>query len=398
MRNAKTKLDRREFLAAIGGGATLLSFADHAAPQSRSAQEIDEFSIYVGTYTSGTSKSQGIYYYRFNKKTGELTPKNYILGVVDPSFLVVEKNRKFLYSVNETLEYEGKKSGAVSSFAIDQKTGELTLLNKQPSLGGAPCHLSLSTNGRFLLVANYVGGNIAVLPIGPDGRLGEAVNSKTHTGSGPNKDRQESAHAHSITLDRNDRFAVACDLGADKVFIYKFNKRTGKLTPNSSQAFFSARPGAGPRHFAFHSNGRNAFVINELHSSVTSLAYDERRGVLNEIHTTSTLPHNWVGENTCADIHISPNGRFVYGSNRGHDSIVCFSLDDPTGKLSLVAHTPTGGRTPRNFAIDPTGNFLLAANQNSDSICTFQIDPRSGRLTQIGNSISIPSPVCVRFL
>lgn len=357
-----------------------------------------EMLVYIGTYTSGNTGSEGIYIYKLNMETGALTPYRTVANVVEPSFLVIDKRRKFLYAVNETLEYEGKKSGAVSSFAIDQKTGDLQFLNKQPSLGGAPCHISISDDGKYAMTANYLGGNVAVLPIQPDGRLGPAIDLKQHSGTGPNKDRQEAAHAHSITLDRKDRFAVACDLGADRIFIYKFDKRSGKLSLNPTQAFFQAAPGAGPRHFAFHPNGKFAFVINELSSSVTSLSYDEDQGTLKEIQTISTLPAGWTGANTCADIHISPDGAFLYGSNRGHDSITSFKIDGGSGKLETVENVSTQGKTPRNFAIDPTGKFLLAANQKSDSIVTFLIDKRSGRLQPTGNKATAPAPVCLKLI
>ncbi len=397
MSSINNVLDRREFLTAIGGGVVSLSLGKVAFGQTTALAGSGDLTLYVGTYTSGTSTSKGIYSYRFNKETGELVFNELTSGVADPSFVVVDKAHKYLYSVNETVEYEGKKSGAISSFAIDRKAGTLTLLNKQPSLGGAPCHLTMSADSRFLLVANYVGGNVAVFPVGKDGKLGDSVDAEQHIGTGPNTDRQTSAHAHSINLDRNDRFAVACDLGADKLFIYAFDKTTGKLTPNAAQPFFSTRPGAGPRHFVFHPNGKTAFVINELSSSISTLAYNEKLGTLTELQTISSLPDGWSGSNSCADIHISPNGRFVYGSNRGHDSIVCYRFDKRTGKLELVGHVPTQGKTPRNFAIDPSGKFLLAANQRSDSIVIFRIEQATGKLFPTGKSVSVPAPVCLRF-
>ncbi len=392
------KIGRREFLAAIGGSLALLSLDKDASSQTSPALRNDEFMLYVGTYTSGSGKGQGIYSFHFSEKGGELTPAKAASGVADPSFVVVDKSRKFLFSVNETLEYEGKKSGSVSSFTIDRKSGDLTFLNKQPSLGGAPCHLTVSANNRFLLAANYVGGNVAVFPIGKDGKLGPSVDVKQHTGAGPNKDRQLSAHAHSINLDRNDRFAVACDLGADTLFIYKFDSETGELSPNPDQPSLKTKPGAGPRHFAFHPNGRTAFVINELSSSLTVLAYDEKRGMLAETQTISSLPANWNGANTCADIHISPNGRFVYGSNRGHDSIVSYKFDERLAKLELIEHVSTQGKTPRNFAVDPSGKYLLAANQNTDTVVTFRIEEGTGKLMPTGAIVSVPSPVCLRFV
>ncbi len=392
----KEKLDRRGFLATVGGGALLLSLRGQAFSASPLARMQDDLVVYVGTYTTGTA-SQGIYSYKFKKATGELASNNIKNSVVDPSYLVVDKKGRYLYAVNETVEYEGKKSGSISSFSIDRKTGELKFLNKQASLGGAPCYMTLSANGRFLLVANYVGGNVAVFPVKADGTLGETVDLQQHTGTGPVTDRQESAHAHSIDLDRKNRFAVSCDLGADKLFIYTFDKNSGKLTANPAQPFLSVKPGTGPRHFAFHPNGKAAFVINELASTVTSLTYNEKLGTLAEVQTISTLPVDWSGANTCAEIQVSSNGRFVYGSNRGHDSVVCYSFDAATGKLELVGHWSTSGKTPRNFAIDPSGRYLLAANQNSSSITTFRINDRSGKLQQLGEPLSVPAPVCLKF-
>ncbi len=353
--------------------------------------------VYIGTYTTNTG-SEGIYVCDFDAGSGELTARHTIKNVAEPSFLTIDKNGKNLYAVNELVEYEGKKSGAVSAFAIDQKTGNLTFLNRQPSLGGAPCYITASDNGKFVLVANYVGGNVSVFPVEKNGRLGASVELVQHAGTGPNTERQEAAHAHSIILDRNNRFAFAADLGTDKLMIYEFDAQKGKLKPNAAHPFFKTKPGAGPRHFVFHKSGKHAFLINELDSSLTSLAYDEKRGTLKEIQTLSTLPKDFSGENTCADVHVSPDGRFVYGSNRGHDSIAVFKTDEKTGKIELIEIVSTGGKTPRNFAIDPGGNFLLAANQNSGNIVTFRIDQKTGKLKNTGNEAKVPAPVCLKFI
>jgi 6-phosphogluconolactonase len=354
--------------------------------------------VYVGTYTSGKSKSEGIYICKLNLDSGALVPYQTVKNVVEPSYLAIDKSKKYLYAVNETVEYEGKPSGAVSAFAIDQKTGDLTFLNKQASLGGAPCFVTVSADEKFVLVANYVGGNVAVFPIEAGGKLGANVDLKQNSGTGPNKDRQEAAHAHSINLDGKNRFAVACDLGVDKIFIYEYERKSGKLKTNAEQPFFQTKPGAGPRHFAFHRNGKNAFVINELDSSVTALEFDAKGGTLKEIQTVSTLPADFKTQNTCADLHVSPDGKFLYGSNRGHDSIVSYKIDQRTGKLEFVEHTSTQGKTPRNFVIEPSGKFLLAANQNSDSIIVFRIDGKTGKLVQPKNSVVVPSPVCLQLI
>lgn len=398
MQRKKNNFNRREFLTAIGGAGAAFSLAGWAASQTTKNEKTKEMLVYIGTYTSGKSRGKGIYVYKFNTENGALSPYKIVANVVDPSFLAIDKNRKYLYAVNETVEYEGKKSGAVSAFAIDRKNGDLRFLNKQPSLGGAPCHITVSDNGKFVLVANYLGGNVSVFPIENGGNLGAPIGLQQHRGSGVNRQRQESAHAHSIILDNNNRFAFASDLGIDKIMIYSFDDGDGKLEPNAAQAFYQTKAGAGPRHFKFHPDGKFAFVVNELDATVTSLEYDDKRGTLKEIQTVSTLPADFSGASSCADVHVSPDGKFLYGSNRGHDSIAAYKIDEKTGRLEFIEHTPTQGRTPRNFAIDPAGKFLLAANQNSDSIVTFRIDEETGKLQPTGNKAIVPSPVCLKLI
>ncbi len=391
---AKINFTRREFFETGSLGAIGLLFARNVF--SRTKQESENMLLYVGTYTE--KGSEGIYVFNFNAKTGALSKLNTVKDVVQPSYLAVNKSRNYLYAVNELVEYEGKKSGSVSAFAIDQKTGNLTFLNKQPSLGGAPCHVFISDNEKFVLVANYLGGNVSVYPIETGGKLGESVDVEQQVGTGPRTDRQESAHAHSINLDNNNRFAIACDLGADKVFNYKFDDKLGKLELNPAQNFYQPKAGSGPRHFAFHQNGKFAFLINELECTISSLAFDSESGVLKEIQTISTLPKDFKSPNTCADIHISPNGKFVYGTNRGHDSLVVYKIDEKTGKMKFVQHQSTGGKTPRNFTITPNGKFLLAANQNSNSINVFKVNEKSGKLTATANSATVSMPVCLKFI
>lgn len=396
--NKNNNRTRRGFVKSVGLGIVGALLADSLRGQSFAAQTSGELLVYVGTYTSGKSRSEGIYICKLNLASGALTALRTVPNVIEPSFLTVDKNRKYLYAVNETVEYAGKKSGAVSAFAINQKTGDLTFLNKQPSDGGAPCHISESNNGKFVLVANYVGGNVAVLPIEKDGKLRAAVDVKQHSGTGANAARQEAAHAHSIILDQQNKFAFVNDLGIDKVLIYRFDERTGKLTANPAQAFYQTKPGAGPRQFKFHPNQRFAFIINELDATISALEYNAQLGTLKEIQTVPTLPADFKGANTCADVQIAPNGKFLYGSNRGHDSLVVYKIDEKTGRLEYVEHTATGGKTPRNFAIDPTGKFLLAANQNSDSIVVFSVDPQTGKLNQTNNRAAVPSPVCLQLI
>jgi 6-phosphogluconolactonase len=384
-------LVRREFLKTVGLGSLGLALPELAFAR---VERPGELLVYVGTYTSG--KSEGIYLYRLNLSSGELKHAATTKGVKDPSFLAIAPSRRYLYAVNEVEEFAGKKSGAVSAFAIDQRTGELRFLNQQPTLGGAPCYVVVDQTGRFVLAANYVGGNFAVLPVRSDGTLGEATDVKQDLGSSINADRQEGPHAHCIVLDATNRFAYACDLGTDKIMIYRFDARRGKLIPNGTPSV-QVKPGAGPRHLTFHPGGKYAYLINELHATVTTFAHDRVRGNLKEVQTVPTLPKDFNGADTSADIHVSPDGRFVYCSNRGHDSIAAFKIDPRNGELTFIAHEPTGGKTPRNFAIDPTGTFLLAANQNSDSIVTFRLDPKTGRLGATGHVAEVPSPVCLKF-
>lgn len=393
----KNDFSRREFLTGGGIGLAGVLLAKTANASLILGNKSKKLLLYVGTYTS--SGSEGIYVFKFNGETGELSKLFTIKDVVNPSFLTIDKSRQYLYTVNEIEEFEEKRSGAVSAFVIDQKSGALTFLNQQPTLGGAPCHISVSDNGRFVLVANYVGGNVSVFPIETGGKLGAAIDLHQHIGSGPNKERQESAHAHSINLDERNRFAVACDLGVDKVFIYEFDNKSGKLKPSPVQNVYQTKPGAGPRHLAFHRSEQFAFLLNELDSTITSLAFDKKKGTLTEIQTVATLPETFKGaNNTCADVHISPNGRFLYSSNRGHDSIVSHRIDEETGKLEYVEHTLTGGKTPRNFTISPDGKFLLAANQNSDSIIVFRVDEKSGKLGVTGYTAKVSMPVCLKLI
>ena len=398
MMTKSNKLTRREFLMIGGLGLTGLLTADFSA-STANAENDKEMLVYIGTYTSN-GKSEGIYIYKLNLSSGRMSPHKIVKNVIDPSYLTIDKSGRYLYAANETLEYEGKPSGIVSAYAIDKTTGDLTFLNKQASGGGAPCYVSVSDNGKFVLIANYVGGNAAVFAVRSDGGIGAAFELKQHQGSGANKKRQESAHAHSITLDNENKYAVVCDLGIDRAMIYRFDGQTGKLQTNAAQPFFQAKHGAGPRHFAFHPNGKIAFVVNELDSTLTSLNYDGKKGTLSEIQTVKTIPADYprAADNTCADVHISPDGRFVYASNRGHNSLVSYKINEKNGTLEYLEHTSTLGKTPRNFAIDPTGNFLLAANQNSGSVVVFRVDKETGKLQSTGFNASVPSPVCLKFL
>jgi 6-phosphogluconolactonase len=287
----------------------------------------------------------------------------------------------------------------VTAFAVDRSSGKLAALNQEASVGSGPAHLVVDKTGSSVLVANYGGGSVAVLPIGSDGNLGKASAFVQHTGSSIDPKRQKEPHAHSITVDPANRFAYAADLGVDKVLIYRFDAKRGALVANDPP-FASVRPGAGPRHFAFHPQRRFAYVINEMALTITAFAHDTSRGALAELQTVSTLPpdHATQAGYSTADVQVHPSGRFLYGSNRGHDSIVVFAIDQKTGRLALIEHESTQGSTPRAFGIDPSGRYLLAANQRSDSVVVFRIDQQTGSLTPAGHTIRIGSPVCVKFV
>ena len=351
-----------------------------------------EIVVYVGTYTQKlphvNGQADGIYVYRLDLSSGALSYQSKVSGMVNPAFLAIDPAGRYLYAIRAVGEEDGP---AVSAFSIDPTTKELAYLNEQSSHGSSPCHVSVDRTGQFVLVANYRGGNVAMLPIEHDGRLGAATDVVQHYGSSLDSG---AAHPHSITFDASNRFAFVADLGIDKIMIYELDLAQGLLAPNGHSQL---QAGAGPRHFTFHPNGRYAYVINELNSTINAFAYDDTNGSLTPLQTVSTLPDDFSGTNYCADIHISPSGKFLYGSNRGHDSIVIFAIDENTGMLTYIAHEPTQGQFPRNFAIDPTGTYLLAANQNSNTVVTFRIDQQTGELNAIHMS-HIPTPVCLLML
>ena len=342
--------------------------------------------VYVGTYTSGEGGSRGIYRLRLDLASGALTPEDQPTEAVDPSFLEFSPDGARLYAVNETGQSRRDASGAVSAFAVDPGSGALTFLNKQPSGGAAPCHLSLDRDGRHVLVANYWGGTVAVIPIDKRG-LGPRSALVQHDGEGP--------HPHWIQVDATGRHAIVADLGSDALFVYGYDAARGSLAP--APARVPLPPGAGPRHLAFHLDGRHAYVINELSSTVAAFAYDVGAGALSVLQSVSTLPSGFTGSNSTAEVAVSPDGRFLYGSNRGHDSLAIFAIDGARGTLTPVGHQPSRGRHPRHFAIDPTGAYLIVANRDSDNLAVFRIDRKTGRLEPIGEPIRVPRPVCVRM-
>ena len=351
--------------------------------------------VFIGTYTG--PKSKGIYRFAFDPATGALTGGELAAEAISPSFLAVHPSHRFLYAVNEVDDFGGKRTGGVSAFALDPATGKLTPLNSQPSGGDGPCHLVVDRAGKHVLVANYAGGSATVLPIGPDGRLGKATSVVQHHGSSVNKERQEAAHAHSINLDPANPFAVVADLGLDQVKVYKYDAQAGTLTPGDPP-FVATAAGAGPRHFAFHPSAPFAYVINELNCTVLPLAFDAAKGTFTPMKAVTTLPGSFSPEYTTAEVQVHPSGHFLYGSNRGHNSIAVFAIDPRSGELTAAGHQGHEIKTPRNFGIDPTGTFLIAANQDSDSLVVFRIDPKTGALTPAGHKVEVGSPVCVKFV
>ena len=362
------------------------------------------YTVYVGTYTEKDSK--GIYAFRFDPKTEHYTALGLEAETQNPSFVALHPNGKFLYAVNETGDFraqgadqgsEGKKTGAVSAFALDSATGKLTLLNQVASGGADPCYLAFDKTGKYLMVANYTGGTVAVFPVMENGRLGEASAIVQHVGKGPNAERQEGPHAHSINISPDNRFAVAADLGLDELISYRFDAAKGLISAADSH-FVKVAPGAGPRHFTFHPNGKFGYVVSEVASTVTAFSYEAIGGNLKELQTVSILPKGFSGRNDAAEVRVHPSGKFLYASNRGHDSIAVFRIDEKKGMLAFVEDAPVLGKEPRNFAIDPPGRLMYVADQNSGKIVVFKINAKSGKLTATGQTLEVDAPVCVRFL
>lgn len=389
---SRARMSNHHRFALLTAGFVLLAVG--TAPAQ--AQDPRTARLYIGTYTG--DKSKGIYSSVLDLETGKLSPAQLAAELKNPSFLAVDpKDSTRIYAVSEVDDAGGKPTGGVAALKRDPATGKLTQLNAVSSGGTGPCHLVVDATGKHVLVANYGGGSVASLPIEADGKLGPATTVIQHKGSSINPQRQKEPHAHSINLDPANRFAFAADLGLDKVLIYTFDAGSGKMAP-SDPPHATVTPGAGPRHFAFRPDGKFAYVINELGNTVTAFQFDATRGVLNRIQDISTLPEGFKEASYTAEVVAHPSGKYLYGSNRGHDSIAAFSIDPGSGKLTVVGHQPTGGKAPRNFVIDPTGRWLLAENQGSDTIVVFQIDPQSGKLSETGNTLDVPTPVCVRFV
>lgn len=384
----------------VTAGACLAALMG-AASATRSAEPTAGPLVWFGTYTGGPANSEGVYVSRFDAATGTLTAPVLAAPAKNPSFLAVHPTLPVLYAVSEVADADGKPSGAVLAFAIDEAKGTLTPLNHQSSGGKGPCHVTVDRTGRVALAANYGSGSVICLGIAADGSLEPVVEGPTggfiqHEGKGPNPQRQEGPHGHSINPTADGRFAIACDLGTDQVLVHALDVGKATLAPHG---FGSVPPGAGPRHFAFHPGGRHGYSVNELDRTVTAFAFDPQAGTLTAIQTLSTLPADVTDTKgfSTAEIVAHPGGRFLYASNRGHDSIAMYAVDQGGGRLTFLGTEPTRGKTPRNFVIDPTGKFLLAAGQNSHTVTVFAIDQETGRLEFTGQSLDVPSPVCIRF-
>ena len=359
----------------------------------------ENFLVYFGTNGNAKNGSKGIYVSRFNTATGELTEPQLAAEAGSPGFLAIHPSKKYLYAIGDVTRADGKKGGGISAFSIDKTAGKLTLINQASGVGDGPCHVSVDKTGQMAALANYGSGSVASFAIKADGSVSEAVSFFQHEGSSVDPNRQKGPHAHSVNFSPDNRFAFACDLGLDKVLIYKIDPATGKMTPNDPP-FVKTPAGGGPRHLAFHPSGKFVFVNNEMAMTETVFAYDAEKGTLTEIETVSTLPEADRGKTSfsTAESVAHPNGRVVYVSNRTHDTIAVFACDPATGKLTLLQNVPVEGQIPRNICLDPTGKWLIAAHQNSGTAALFKVDQDSGKLTYSGTKVNVPGSICVRFL
>lgn len=356
-----------------------------------------QFIVYVGTAIYTGLPSKNIYGCHFDARTGQVTPLGVVAETVNPGTLAIDPSGHFLYATSEVGDYKGSKGGGVSAFAIDRASGKLHFLNDQPSGGANPAYITVDRTGKYVALANYFGGKVVVFQVQSDGRLGAATASEHREGSSVNKQRQEGPHPHSVYYSPDNRCVLVCDLGIDKVLVYRFDALKGSLLPNDPP-FASASPGSGPRHLAFAPNNKFVYVVNELQSSVTAYAYDASSGTLHALRTLSALPADFHGDNTGAEIEVAPSGRFLYTSNRGLNSIAIFAVDGNNGELKLVENVSTTGKTPRSFAIDPSGAYMFVANEDSDNVVMFRIDPQTGRLHPTGEVLHAKAPTCVTLL
>lgn len=371
------------FLAILGGLLVRCSTRDH------------DFLVYVGTYTG--KGSEGIYLYRFNSRDGHMTPIGLAAKTENPSWLIIDSSRQFLYTVNETGEFQGKPTGSISAFSIDRESGGLTALQQISSRGAAPCHLSIDRTGRHLMVANYMGGSAAIFPIGKNGQLGAPGSFVQHAGFSLHPERQNGPHAHSIQATPDNRYVTVADLGMDKVMVYPFDAENGSLD-TLHPVKVTLPPGSGPRHLAYSRDGKSMYVLNELTSTVTVFSLDSKTGEMIPLQSEPIVQDSFVGINTGAEILVDANGKFLYVSNRGDDSIGLFSIEPTDGRLTPVEWFSCGGRGPRHMEIDPTGKWLMVANQYTDNLTLFRIDSSTGHLTPAGKPQPVSAPVCVRFM
>jgi len=353
-------------------------------------KETDSNIVYIGTYTSG--KSEGIYTLQLDLKTGSLKQAEVSAKLNNPSFLAISRDKKFLYSVLETDSFDNEEGGAVCSFLIDRDTGALEFLNYQSTRGKAPCHIGTDSTNRYLFAANYKDGTIATFSINSDGSIGQILSKFDHS-----TNTDTTPHAHYVTLTPDEKYLCAVDLGLDEILVYNFGNKNGALSLAEKDTL-EVKKGSGPRHMEFHPDGRFAYLITELSSEVVVLEYSEKNVLFKKIQTISTLPEGFNGKSYCAAIHISPDGNYIYASNRGHDSIAVYKIDKTSGKLSYIEHSSTLGKFPRDFAIHPSGKYIIAANQHSGTVVPFSVNTETGKLKQAGDIISIPDPVCVKFL
>ncbi|WP_019533958.1 lactonase family protein [Paenibacillus ginsengihumi] len=347
---------------------------------------------FVGSYAEASAP--GVYACLFDGETGKLELTDSVSGLQNPTFLDLDERKLKLYALSEITGADGQRIGAANAYEIDAANGRLSLLNSEPTVPAPTCHIALDRTRQCLMTASYHGGMVGLSPVLEDGRVGPVADIHRHEGASvlPVQDRPR---AHSVFVDRANRYAVACDLGLDKLIVYKLDVAGRRLIPHGETR---VAPGAGPRHLAYHPTLPYAYVINELNATITALAYDEENGALTEIHTVSTLPESYQGDNACADIHLSPDGRFLYGSNRGHDSIAVYAVDAASGKLTLIEHAPAGGKHPRNFALTPDGRFVLVANRDTNNIVTYARDVETGKLQATGAELEVSKPVCIKFL
>lgn len=375
--------------------AVVLGVAATASMVRADVKVADKYWVFIGT--GGGKLAKGIYRCEFDTTTGTLSKPELAAEAANPNFVAIHPNGKFLYAVANIMA-NGKSQGGVIAYAIDGKTGALTKLNEQASGGAGPCHVNVDRAGKNVLIACYSGGSVNAFPIGDDGKLKEATGFVQHKGSGGDPKRQAGPHAHSINLSKDNRFAIVADLGLDQLLVYKLDADKGTLTPNDPP-FTKTAPAAGPRHFAFAPAGNLAFVINEMDSTLSSLSYDPQKGTFKTLATVSTLPKDYKGTgNSTAEVVVHPNGKFVYGSNRGHNSIAAFKYDEKTGDMSPIGHATQDINTPRNFNIDPTGQYALVGSQGGNQVVVFKIDQQTGELKPTGNKVEVGTPICIRFL